>query len=438
VIVRQLVICGILMAWSVALGQPSQQNWPHWRGPLGTGAAPEGNPPVNWSESTNIKFKVAIPGSGSATPIIWNDRIYLHTAIRTGGSPAQPAERPAGGRGGLSTGKPTVPYQFVLLCLDRLTGKTLWQKTLREEIPHEGHHPTHGFASGSPVTDGRHIYSFFGSRGLYCLDMDGNLLWQKDLGKMQTRNSFGEGATPALHGNTLVVNWDHEGEDFIAAFEASTGNELWRTPRDERTSWATPLILTHGGKPQVVVSATNRIRSYDLATGKQIWECAGMTDNVIPTPVLFNDMVLAVSGYRGNSAMAIRLGREGDLTGTDAIAWKHTRSTPYVPSPLLYGKRLYFLAGNTSVLTCLDAQTGKTLIDAHRIESMRDVYASPVGAGGRVYLVGRDGSCAVIKDADALEVLSTPKLDEGIDASPVVVGNDLYLRGQKHLYRIAE
>lgn len=437
-IVRQLAICGVLTAWSVALGQPSQQNWPHWRGPLGTGAAPEGNPPVNWSESTNIKFKVAIPGSGSATPIIWNDRIYLHTAIRTGSAPAQPAERPAGGRGGLSTGKPIVPYQFVLLCLDRLTGKTLWQKTLREEIPHEGHHPTHGFASGSPVTDGRHIYSFFGSRGLYCLDMDGNLLWQKDLGKMQTRNSFGEGTTPALHGNTLVINWDHEGEDFIAAFEASTGNELWRTPRDERTSWATPLILTHGGKPQVVVSATNRIRSYDLATGKQIWECAGMTDNVIPTPVLFNDMVLAVSGYRGNSAMAIRLGREGDLTGTDAIAWKHTRSTPYVPSPLLYGKRLYFLAGNTSVLTCLDAQTGKPLIDARRIESMRDVYASPVGAGGRVYLVGRDGSCAVIKDADALEVLSTPKLDEGIDASPVVVGNDLYLRGQKHLYRIAE
>jgi outer membrane protein assembly factor BamB len=305
-------------------------------------------------------------------------------------------------------------------------------------LPHEGHHRDHGFASHSPVTDGQRVYAWFGSRGLHCYDLDGQLKWSKDFGRMQTKNSFGEGSSPALHGNVIVVTWDHEDEDFITALDKETGKELWRQARDEETSWATPLIVPHDGKAQVVTSATRKIRSYDLATGKLLWECAGMTANVIPTPVAADGLVYPISGFRGNALLAIRLGRAGDLTDSDAIAWRHNRSTPYVPSPLLYGDRLYFFASNNSILSCFDAKSGKAVLDAQRLEGPSGFYASPLGAGGRVYLTGRNGVSVVIKHADTLEVLATNRLDDRFDASPAAAGPELFLRGHENLYCLAE
>jgi outer membrane protein assembly factor BamB len=186
------------------------------------------------------------------------------------------------------------------------------------------------------------------------------------------------------------------------------------------------------------MATTRKVRSYDLATGKLIWECAGLTANTIPTPVASAGMVYATSGFRGNALLAIRLGRTGDLTGTDGIAWSHRKSTPYVPSPLLYGDRLYFFSGNTGNLSCFDAKSGRALFGPTRIEGLQGVYASPVAAGGKVYLVGRNGVTVVIKDAAKLEVLATNKLDEKIDASPAVAGKELFLRGHSHLYCIAD
>ena len=335
--------------------------------------------------------------------------------------------------------KPTAPVQFVIISLDRKTGKPLWQKTAREQVPHEGHHRDHGFASGSPVTDGEHVFAWFGSFGLYCYDMQGNLKWEKDLGDMQTRNSFGEGTSPTLHGETIVINWDHEGEDFIVALDKKTGKELWRQKRDEPTTWSTPLVVEHGGKAQVVVSATNKIRSYDLATGAPVWECAGMTANAIPTPVSESDRLYAISGFRGAALLAIQLGRTGDLTGTDAIVWKHEKSTPYVPSPLLVGGRLYFYSGNNGTLSIFDAATGKPFVEAERISDLLGgVYASPVSADGRIYLAGRDGKTVVIKQSDKIEILATNKLDDRIDASPAIVGKNIFLRGHQSLYCIGE
>ena len=274
-------------------------NWHQWRGPLANGTSPSANPPVAWSETENIKWKVKLPGRGTATPIVWGDQIFIQAAIATGKNAAaneprlpppvlagQAAPPPAenqperrrgrppggGGGGGMRSEKPTDIHQFVLLSLDRQTGKIQWQKTAREEVPHEGHHRDHGFSSHSPITDGNLVISYFGSRGLHCFDTKGNLKWQKDLGRQQTRNSFGEGSSPALFGNTVVVNWDHEGEDFIAAFDKNSGKELWRNSRDEPTGWSTPLVVEHGGKAQVVVNASSKVRSYDLATGKLLWE----------------------------------------------------------------------------------------------------------------------------------------------------------------------
>ena len=443
----------------------SDQNWPAWRGPLHNGVSPNGDPPIEWSEIKNVKWKVKVPGSGTSTPIIWENQVFLHTAIPTGkkldpaaakpetGGPAAGAlaQAPDGGAGprrreaqgasggGMRSQQPTEVMRFEVISFNRNTGSILWRKTLREELPHEGHHGDHGFASYSPVTDGEHLISYFGSRGLHCLDLKGNIKWQKDLGKMQTKMSFGEGTSPALHQNTVIALFDHEGPDFIAAFDKSSGKELWRTPRDEETTWSTPLVVNVNGKPQVVVSATRKIRSYDLATGKQIWECAGMTANSIPSPVTADGVLYAISGFRGSALLAIKLaGASGDLTESPAILWKHNKSTPYVPSPLLYGDKLYFFAGNNAMLSCFDVKTGNPLIDAERIDDLQGVYASPVGAKDRVYLIGRNGAAKVIKNLAKLEVLASNRLDDRIDSSPAIAGKDLFLRGHEYLYCLAE
>ena len=427
--------------------------WPQWRGPFANGTASAASkPPIRWSESENLKWKVKIPGFGTSTPIIFRDHVFILTARPTGQkvepdpAPAaaaapEAADRDQGRRRGgrMRSEKPNETYQFIVMSVDRTTGKVLWQKVAREMVPHEGHHRDHGFASCSPVTDGEHLFASFGSRGLYCYDLEGNLKWETDLGDMQTRNAFGEGSSPALHGNTLVINWDHEGDDFVVALDKRTGKELWRQQRDEPTSWATPHIVEHEGKPQVVISATNRVRSYDLTTGTQLWECGGMTGNVVPTPVSGFGMVYPTSGFRGAALLAIKLGRTGDLTDSDAIAWKHNKATPYVPSPLLVGDRLYFCAGNTGTVSCFEAKTGKPVFEAERINDLLGgVYASPVAADGRIYLAGRDGKTVVLKQSDTLESLATNTLDDRFDASPAVVGNALFLRGHAHLYCIAE
>jgi outer membrane protein assembly factor BamB len=434
-------IAGVWLCSALAL-PASDEYWPQWRGPLANGVAPKANPPINWSETNNVQWKVKIPGRGSATPIIWGKQLFVQTAIPTaksveaGAENPEPQRRPGRG-GGMRSEKPTAPYQFVVLCLEAETGKTIWEKSARQELPHEGHHRDHGFASFSPMTDGKLLWSYFGSRGLYCFDLQGNQKWEKQFGQMQTKNSFGEGSSPAVYGDTIVLTWDHEGEDFIAALDKNTGKELWRQARDEETSWATPLIVEHGGKAQVITAATRKIRSYDLANGKLLWECGGMTANVIPTPVADKEKAYITSGFRGSALFAIKLDAAGDITGTDAIVWSHDKGTPYVPSPMLYGNRLYFFGGNNNILSCFDTKSGKALIEEARVEGLQGVYASPVGAAGRVYLVGRNGAVAVVKNSDKLEVLATNKLDERIDASPALVGDRLYLRGQEHLYCLA-
>jgi outer membrane protein assembly factor BamB len=334
----------------------------------------------------------------------------------------------------MTVGTPTIEYSFDVLCIDRNTGAALWQKTATAEKPHEGHHKDHGFASSSPVTDGTHVWAFFGSRGLHCYDMEGNHIWSRDLGDLKTRMSFGEGSSPALAGDNVIVVMDHEGDSFIAALDKKTGDERWRRPRDERTSWTTPLPITHNGHTEVVVCGTNRTRSYNPKTGDILWECGGQTQNAIPTPMTGFGMVFCTSGFRGNALQAIKLGRSGDLTGTDAVAWQLDRNTPYVPSPLLYGDLLYLLSHNKPKLNCVNARTGEELYTNQAIEGIHSVYASPVGAAGRIYIAGRRGKVVVIRHAPEFELLALNTLGEGIDASPAIVGNSLYLRGTASLY----
>ncbi|MBT3604853.1 MAG: PQQ-binding-like beta-propeller repeat protein [Candidatus Latescibacteria bacterium] len=418
------VVC-LALLWGNA-----QANWPHWRGPNENGLVNQGNPPIEWSESKNVRWKTEIPGLGHATPIVWEDRIFVQTAVQT----ETVAEDAVEGRGSA----PPYVYQYKVMALDRNAGTVIWEKTLREIHPHEGMHQTASFASTSGITDGELLYAFFGSQGLYCLDMDGNVQWEKDFGKMRTRNSFGEGTSPAIYGNTMVINWDQEDASFIVALDKRTGKELWRNERDEVTSWSTPFIVEHQGVHQVIVSASAQTKSYDLKTGEVIWECAGLGTNVIPTPVYADGIVYVMSGHRRPALQAIILDKaKGDITGSDAILWSLADDTPYVSSPLLYGDNLYFLKNRNGILSCYNAKTGEANYGPVRLEGMRRVYASLVGVNDRVYISDLGGTTLVIKNDTTFEVLASNDLDEGMSASPVIVGDVLYLRGEGHLYCIA-
>ncbi len=426
--------------WGMSSRADFERYWPQWRGPQASGVAPHGDPPIEWNENKNVRWKTEIPGQGHATPIVWGDTVFVTSAIKTDKQvelePIEVPQRRRGRRG--RSAAPSSTYKFVIFAINRSDGSVHWQQTAREEVPHEGTHQTGSWAANSPVTDGEHVYAYFGSRGLYCYDMQGNLQWERDLGDMIIKRSFGEGSSPVLYGDVIVLNWDHEGDSFIIALDKRTGEELWKVARDESTSWSTPLVVEDNGTPQVVVNATYRTRSYDLATGKTLWECGGMTANAIPSPVTANGIVYVTSGFRGNALQAIRLAdTTGDITGATAVIWEYDRDTPYVPSPLLYGDILYFLKHNRGILSAFNASTGEAYYGPERLEGISDVYASPVGAGGRIYIADRDGVTLVIKHGSTFEVLAENVLNDGFNASPAIVDREIYLRGSKSLYCIA-
>lgn len=408
------------------------RQWPQWRGPLGTGVAPHADPPVEWSEDKNIRWKVPLPGKGHSTPIVWGARIFVTAAVPVGDSSPPPAgQRPGAHDNVMAVSR----QQFIVLAIDRSDGRIVWRKTVRESTPHEGGHHTGSYASASPVTDGERIYVFFGSQGLFCLDWSGNLVWEKDLGDMHTKHGHGEGSSPALYGDTLIVNWDHEGASFVVALDKKSGTQLWRQDRDEVSSWSTPIVAEHQGRAQVIISATKRIRGYDLTTGDVIWECGGLSHNVVASPVAADGMVYAGSSYEKRVMLAIRLnGAKGDITGTDKVAWMLNRYTPYVPSPLLYENHLYFLRHYQGILTCLNGKTGKALYGRVRLPGIRNVYASPVAAAGRVYITSQSGVTVVLRHGRSPQILAVNQLDDGFSASAALVEDELFLRGERYLY----
>jgi outer membrane protein assembly factor BamB len=447
--------------WADTLESARLDNWHQWRGPNASGVATHGDPPVHWDESTNIKWKVEIPGKGSATPVVWEDRIFILTAIDTGLqsviqekviqenapteqvqpktlTPSESQTERSRGFGRRMTRQVSTIYEFVILCLDKQTGAVRWKQVANQEVPHEGGHLTNTYASASPTTDGKYLYVSFGSRGIYCYSLDGELIWKRDLGDMQTRRGFGEGASPVVHGDRLIVNWDHEGDSFITCLDATTGADRWKTERDEVTTWATPLIVKHGMLMQVITNGTIRSRGYNLESGKQIWECGGQATNPIASPVVHDGLVFCMTGHHGYALNAIPLDATGDITGTDEIVWTRDRGTSYIASPLLYNGLLYFTKSRTGILSCVEAQTGKEVYTDKRLLGIETIYASLASAGGKIFIVGRDGTTVVVKSGPNFTVLATNRLDEGIDASPVIVGDKLFLRSSQHLYCISE
>jgi outer membrane protein assembly factor BamB len=411
-------------------------NWHHWRGPNADGSSPA-NPPLKWDAKTNIRWKADLPGRGSSTPVIWGDRVFVLAAEK--GREAKPDELPKiDPNFQTKTEPPKHFHKFLVLCFDRNSGKKLWEKQAAEAVPHEGHHASHSYCAGSPTTDGKFLYASFGSFGTYCFDTDGSLIWSRDLGRMHTRLGWGEAVTPVIHGTSLLLNYDQEADSVLHCLDAATGKTKWAAKRDEKTSWNTPLVVERGGRTQVIVNGTKRIRSHDLATGEVIWSCGGMTTNAIPSPILFGDTVLVTSGYGPGQTLAIPLDSKGDLGPDAAVNWRHKGGSPYVPSPVLANGLLYFTQQNVNPLTVLDAKTGKVLVDKERLPGVREFYASPLAAAGRVYFTDRAGTTVVLKAGAEMEVLATNKLDDPIDASPVAVAKQLFLRSASKLYCIEE
>jgi outer membrane protein assembly factor BamB len=364
--------------------------------------------------------------------------VYILTAIKTDKTidPKDVAKPPAGFD--KRTTPPTNFYKFHLMSFDRDTGKLHWEDTVAEKVPHEGHHTTHSYAAGSPTTDGKFLYASFGSFGTYCYSLDGRQIWARDLGKLNTRLGWGEAVTPVVHGDKLFLNWDQEADSLLICLDAKTGEVKWKAERVEKTSWNTPLVVEHKGKTQVIVNGKERIRAHDAETGKVIWECGGMSVNPIPSAVVNGDVVYCMSNYQGAAAAAISLDAVGDVSKSDKVLWRYAKGTPYVPSPVLVGDRLWFTERNEAFLTTLDVKTGQAKIDRERLTGVSNFYASPVAAADRVYFVDRQGTTLVLKQGDKLEILATNTLGEPVDASPVLVGKSLFLRGEKNLYCIEE
>lgn len=442
--IRYFIFFSVLVFIQPMFAQENSSNydlyWPQWRGPEANGVAPKGNPPIEWNETKNIKWKIEIPGKGHSTPIIWEDKIFILTAIETNQKIEKEeakAEEEQGGRRMSGLTAESV-LNFVVLALNREDGTVLWEKSVVQEAPIDGTHRTGSWASNSPVTDGEHLFAYFGSRGLHCLDFNGNILWSRDFGQMEKKMSFGEGSSPALYKDKIVVLWDHEGDSYLYILDKKTGKDIMKIARDERTSWSSPLITNINGKSQIITSATTQIRSYDLETGENIWHDTGMTSNVIPQPIVSRGILYLMSGFRGNAIKAIDLSKaKGDIAGTDAIIWEYNQNASYTPSALLANEKLYFLRTNNGNLTSLDAIDGKENYSLEKLEGTGTIFASPVAAQDRLYITSQSGNTYVVKQGSTFEILSKNALDDGNFASPAIVGNELYIRGFQYLYCIS-
>lgn len=411
---RQILSLALLLL-ALATGPLHANDWPHWRGPLGNGVSLDATPPVEFGPTKNLLWKVEIPGRGSSSPVVQGDRVFVTAAVPVSGSNDM--------------------FEFRILCFDRATGKERWSRTAVTAKPHEGTHQTNGFASASPCTDGERVYAHFGSRGLFCYTLDGAPVWSRDFGDMKVRNGFGEGSSPTVHGDLVLVPWDHEGPSMLFAVDARTGKTVWETPRDEPTGWCTPLVtVDKAGRKQVVMNGQNAARGYDLATGKELWRCAGQTQRPCASAVADDGVAWVTSGFRGAFLGAFDLAGSGDLEGGKSVLWTRSKDTPDVASPLLSDGRLWFYKEKSGLLTCVDGVTGKPLWETARIEGVNNIYASPIAAGGHVYLTDRRGTIAVVADAPVLKVIATNDMGEGVDATPAAAGNQLFIRGERHLF----
>jgi outer membrane protein assembly factor BamB len=434
---RPLLLCLVTIASLQA------ENWPQYRGPGASGLG-SGAPPLRWNTDTgeNIRWKTPIPGLGYSSPVIWGDRIFLTTAV-----PAQGAAAPVklGLYGDIKPVENEGVQSFQVLCLDRRTGKILWQQTAVQTNPKIKRHPKSSHANPTPTTDGQRLIVSFGSEGLYAFSLDGKLLWKKDLGVLDSGYyvapdaQWGFASSPVLHDSKVIIQADVQKNSFLAAFDAKTGKELWRTPRQDVPTFGTPAVLPNGeGGLQVVVNGWKHMGGYDLSTGKERWRLAGTGDIPVPTPVFANGLIVLTAAHGGGRPIyAIRPDAKGDLnTDKSAIVWSQERAGNYMQTPLLADGIAYFCYDN-GVLTAFALAAGERLYQ-QRLGTAAGFTSSPVAAAGRLYVTNEDGHTFVLQQGKEYKILAENELGEPVMASPAVVDGTLYMRGGRHLFAIGQ
>jgi outer membrane protein assembly factor BamB len=419
------------------------QNWPSFRGPNASGIAEGAKPPVTWNaeSSENIRWKTAIPGLAHSSPIIWHDRVFVTTAIS---SDPNSVFRP-GLYGDVDSAEDESKHSWRVYCLDKNSGKILWEHIAWEGVPTIKRHIKASHASSTPVTDGKHLVAFFGSEGLFCYDFDGNLLWKQKLGRLDAgwfhtpEYQWGNGSSPIIYKDLVIVQCDIQEGSFIAAYHLKDGQEAWRTERDEYPSWGTPTVYEGPGR---ITNGSKAIRGYDPLTGEELWQLRPNSDITTPTPFVAHDLIFVTSGYRPVQPIyAIRPGARGDISlnpgqeSNEYIAWSKRFGGPYTPTPIVHGDLLY-VCSNSSVLTTYNAKTGERIYQ-ERIGKDPGAYtASPVAADGKIYFSSEEGIIHVLKAGPIYELLASNPMGEVCMATPAISGEMILIRTQHHLFAI--
>ncbi len=436
----------LILCFSVAA---QAQNWPSFRGPRASGIVDGTNPPAQWDaeKGVNIKWKTLIPGLAHSSPVVWGNRLFVTTA-------ASEEKNPYLRHGLYGDGDEAqdfkLKHQWKVYCLDKRTGKILWEKVSHEGLPKLRRHIKATHANSTPATDGKHVVAFFGSEGLYCYDLGGRLLWKQDvgfldLGAFNVRElQWGAGSSPIIYKNLVIIQNDARNGSFIAAFDVNTGKQVWRTTRDELPSWGTPTVYEGKTRTELIANGTNLIAGYDPATGKELWRLKGNSLITCPTPIIAHDLIFVTSGYRPIKPIyAIRAGATGDISleagkeSNEFIAWSKMKGGPYQPTPLVYGDYLY-TNSNNGVLGCYNARTGELIYEQRIADRGGSYSASPVAADGRIYLTSEDGDIFVVRAGPKYELLASNRMGEVVMATPAISDGMIFVRGRNHLFAIAE
>jgi outer membrane protein assembly factor BamB len=432
-------------------GTAAWADWTQFRGPGGDGRADKATPPTTWGDSSNVLWKIAVPGVAWSQPIVVGDKVFVTTAISARQKKPTPGMGGFGGGGGFGKGKggfgkggtpPNEQYRWEVHCLDKTTGKTLWTKVAAERRPTIPIHSTNTYATETPTTDGERLYVYFGMVGVYCYDLGGQLLWKKDLGSYTMGMGFGTGSSPVLADGRLFIQCDNEEKSFLIALDAKTGDQVWKVSRKSRSSWSTPYVWRTKDRTEVVACGEGRVTSYDPATGKVLWELGGFTSGFQASPAADGERIYFGNNppFGGGALYAVNAGATGDITlkggakSSQAVAWVRAKAGPYMASPLLFEGQVY--VANKGLLTCLDAKSGKELYK-ERLPGGRGVTASPWVADGKLFVLDEEGQTFVIQTGPTFKLLAQNRVDGGMFwASAAVDGDRLLLRGTDRLFCI--
>jgi outer membrane protein assembly factor BamB len=423
----------------------ARQNWPSFRGPQASGLMEGFALPERWDlgKQESARFKTAIPGLGHSSPVIWGNRVFVTSALREGDP-----ELKVGLYGDIGSVTEALPHRWMVYCLDKNTGKVLWERAAHEGVPKMKRHPKASHANSTPATDGRHVVAFFGSEGLFCFDLEGNLVWRKDLGLLDSgyfrspSAQWGFASSPVIHDGLVIVQCDVQDDSFLAAFDLKDGTERWRTSREEVPTWSTPTVHASPDRAQVIVNGYKHIGGYDLKTGRELWTLRGGGDIPVPTPIIAHGLAFIMNAHGKMSPIyAIRLEARGELSmedgaaENDGLAWSKTRGGNYMQTPIVHGDYLY-ACSDAGILACYDARTGELFFRERLGKGGSGFTASPVGGDGKLFYTSEPGTVYVVQPGREFKVLATNELEELCMATPAISEGTIFFRTRHHLVAI--